>query len=73
MFVGTQFDSFSEGCMPDVTASKVHGCERAMSTRYKHLRCKSCETYASIRFGALRYVPARDAYLQEMYICEIYA
>jgi hypothetical protein len=49
--------------MPDVTASKMHACERAMSMRYKHLRCKSCETYAFIRCGTLRYVPARDACL----------
>ena len=34
--------------MPDVTASKMHACERATLMRYKHLRCKSCEIYASI-------------------------
>jgi hypothetical protein len=27
MYAGTQFDSLSEGYMPDVTASKMHACE----------------------------------------------
>ena len=63
MYRGTQFDGLSEGCMPDVAASKMHACERARSMRYKHLRCKSCEIYASIRCRPLRYVPARDACL----------
>jgi hypothetical protein len=48
MYRGTQFDSLSEGCMPDVTVSKMHACGRATPMRYKHLRCKSCEIYASI-------------------------
>ena len=47
MYRGTQFDGLSERWMLDVTASKMHACERATPMRYKHLRCKSCERYAS--------------------------
>jgi hypothetical protein len=39
MYRGTQFDGLSEGCMPDVTVSKMHACERATPMRYTLVRC----------------------------------
>jgi len=50
-------DGLIGGMYPDVTASKMHACERATPMRYMRLRCKSCEISASIRCRNTRNVP----------------